>query len=71
MGDIGVMLFQMEMEPFWKPTTQQELEDFGDMTSEPNLPRLIIDKVRKRKGLTIEEKVVISAEKQRNMNKKK
>ncbi len=68
---IPFFVIQMEMEPFWKPTTQQELEDHGEMASEPNLTRLVVDKVRKRKGLTVEEKVVASAEKQRTLAKKK
>ncbi|CAK9250496.1 unnamed protein product [Sphagnum jensenii] len=58
--------------PFWKPQTEDELEKYGDSyVSEHNILRACIDKVRKRKGLPIEEKVVVSAEKQRNMNRKK
>jgi len=58
-----------------RPTTEDELEEYGEqglMTgAERNLPRGIIDAVRKRKGLPIEEKIVKSAEKQRTLNKKK
>jgi ribosome assembly protein 1 len=62
----------MEEDPFWRPTTAEELEDFGDLAgAERNMTRVCIDKVRKRKGLPIEEKVVVSAEKQRTLNKKK
>ena len=58
-----------------RPTTEDELEEYGEqglMTgAERNLPRGIIDTTRKRKGLPIEEKVVMFAEKQRTLNKKK
>jgi ribosome assembly protein 1 len=57
-----------------RPKTEDELEEFGEhgiAGVERNLPRSIIDAVRKRKGLAIEEKVVMFAEKQRTLNKKK
>ena len=60
--------------PFWRPVTVDEQEEYGnniDSTLLHNIYRIRIDQVRKRKGLAIEEKVVASAEKQRNMNKKK
>ena len=60
--------------PFWRPVTADEQEEYGnniDSTLLHNIYRIRIDQVRKRKGLAIEEKVVASAEKQRNMNKKK
>jgi ribosome assembly protein 1 len=59
------------VDPFWKPTTIEELEDFGSDVAEPNIMRSYIDKVRKRKGLVVEEKVVASAEKQRTLTKNK
>jgi len=52
-------------DPFWKPTTAEELDDFGNQSVEPNQARTFIDNVRKRKGLPIEEKIVVCAEKQR------
>eukprot|EP00607_Mallomonas_marina_P002183 CAMPEP_0182435606 /NCGR_PEP_ID=MMETSP1167-20130531/76741_1 /TAXON_ID=2988 /ORGANISM="Mallomonas Sp, Strain CCMP3275" /LENGTH=1013 /DNA_ID=CAMNT_0024626845 /DNA_START=248 /DNA_END=3289 /DNA_ORIENTATION=+ len=58
-------------DPFWKPTTAEEREDHGDQVVEPNQARLFIDSVRRRKGLPIEEKVVVFAEKQRNLTKMK
>lgn len=57
-----------------RPTTEDELEEYGEhgvASAERNLPRTVIDQVRKRKGLPIEEKVVMYAEKQRTLNKKK
>lgn len=60
-----------DLDPFWKPSTEEELEDHGVLAAEPNGSRACVDKVRKRKGLTIEEKLVVHAEKQRTLNKKK
>lgn len=62
----------IQEDPFWRPQTDDEVEQYGDnYIGEHNIFRVRIDKVRKRKGLQVEEKVVVSAEKQRNMNKKK
>lgn len=58
-------------DPFWKATTTEELEDLGETINEVNLPRQMIDNVRKRKGLVIEEKIVIHAEKQRTLTRNK
>ena len=63
-----------DTDPFWKATTQEELEDHGDtsaLAAHSNPARACIDRVRKRKGQAVEEKVVASAEKQRTLNKKK
>jgi ribosome assembly protein 1 len=62
---------RIDLDPFWKPTTAEELEDLGKSIVEPNLPRVFIDNVRKRKGLVVEEKIVVSAEKQRNLKTNK
>lgn len=64
----------LEMDPFWSPQTEEELEDLGasDMTAENNnLARKLINGVRRRKGLRIEEKIVENAEKQRTLSRKK
>jgi translation elongation factor EF-G len=58
-------------DPFWKPTTAEELEDLGEVVHEANLPRQRIDAVRRRKGLVVEEKIVIHAEKQRTLTRNK
>ena len=48
------------------------IQNFGEHGgTDLNVVRTIIDKVRKRKGLLVEEKIVVNAEKQRNLNKKK
>lgn len=61
-----------ELDPFWKPTTSEEQEEHGtDGSVEHNLARSFIDGVRKRKGLVVEEKMVVSAEKQRTLTRNK
>jgi len=62
-------LFQV---PWLKiPTTEEEIEEFGSEDLRVNLSRELIDSVRKRKGLTVKEKVVQHAEKQRTLARKK
>lgn len=64
----------IEQDPFWFPQTTEELEDLGaaDMTAENNnLARKLVNSVRRRKGLKVEEKIVENAEKQRTLSRKK
>ena len=63
----------LEQDPFWQPTTEEEKEEFGDLdpSTVPNLARDLMNKVRRRKGLFVDEKIVHHAEKQRTMSKKK
>lgn len=59
-------------DPFWKPRTEEEKEEFGDMAfNDHNISKLYINQIRKRKGLPIDEQIVVFAEKQRTLNKKK
>ncbi|KAF9624412.1 hypothetical protein IFM89_011337 [Coptis chinensis] len=49
----------LEEDPFFVPKTEEEIEEFGDGSSVlPNTARKLIDAVRRRKGLPVEEKVV-------------
>lgn len=64
----------IEQDPFWYPQTVEELEDLGasDTTAETNnLARKLMNSVRRRKGLRVEEKLVENAEKQRTLSRKK
>ncbi|TKY69080.1 Elongation factor Tu GTP-binding domain-containing protein 1 [Spatholobus suberectus] len=55
-------------DPFFVPKTEEEIEEFGDGSSVlPNTARKLIDAVRRRKGLPVEEKVVQHATKQRTL----
>ncbi|XP_022147649.1 elongation factor-like GTPase 1 [Momordica charantia] len=58
-------------DPFFVPKTEEEIEEFGDGSSVlPNTARKLIDTVRRRKGLPVEEKVVQHATKQRTLARK-
>lgn len=57
---------ELSEDPFFVPKTEEEIEEFGDGSSVlPNTARKLIDAVRRRKGLPVEEKVVQFATKQR------
>ncbi|XP_050206413.1 uncharacterized protein LOC126656019 [Mercurialis annua] len=58
-------------DPFFVPKTEEEIEEFGDGSSVlHNTARKLIDAVRRRKGLPVEEKVVQHATKQRTRARK-
>ncbi|CAG8470536.1 6222_t:CDS:10 [Acaulospora colombiana] len=57
-------------DPFWVPTTEEELEDLGEKADRENLAKKYIESVRKRKGMSIDKKIVEHAEKQRTLKKK-
>jgi ribosome assembly protein 1 len=58
-------------DPFFVPRTEEELEEFGDgIGLAQNIARKMMDKVRRRKGLPVKEKIVEHATKQRTRAKK-
>ncbi|EMC97816.1 hypothetical protein BAUCODRAFT_31822 [Baudoinia panamericana UAMH 10762] len=59
----------LDEDPFWVPTTEEELEDLGEKADKENVARRYVDKVRERKGLTVKRKVVESAEKQKTLKR--
>lgn len=59
------------MDPFYVPTTLEEIEEHGIEDTSRNLAKDIIVSIRKRKGLLVDEKVVEAPEKQRTRAKKK
>ena len=63
----------LQVDPFFAPTTEEEREEFGEEgqgVGAPNLANLLIDKVRRRKGLPVDKKVVESSTKQRTRARK-
>lgn len=60
-------------DPFWVPTTEEELEEFGhDAKNIENYARQLVNNIRERKGLYVERKVVEDfASKQRTRARKK
>ncbi|KAJ1978121.1 Cytoplasmic GTPase/eEF2-like protein (ribosomal biogenesis) [Dimargaris verticillata] len=59
----------LDVDPFWVPTTEEELEDLGEKADRENLAKRYVDQVRDRKGMFVEKKIVASAEKQRTLKK--
>ncbi|XP_047071970.1 elongation factor-like GTPase 1 [Lolium rigidum] len=58
-------------DPFFVPKTKEEIEEFGDGSNMgPNLAKTLINSVRRRKGLHVEDKVVEHGTKQRTRAKK-
>ncbi|KAJ2366139.1 Cytoplasmic GTPase/eEF2-like protein (ribosomal biogenesis) [Coemansia sp. RSA 2607] len=70
---IPLLLFRgyepLDTDPFWVPTTEEELEDLGEKADRENVAKKYMEKVRKRKGLFVERKIVEHAEKQRTLKK--
>ncbi|OAJ41599.1 hypothetical protein BDV3_006552 [Batrachochytrium dendrobatidis] len=60
----------LDQDPFWVPTTDEELEDLGEKADRDNLAKKYMDAVRKRKGMFTEKKVVEHAEKQKTLKNK-
>lgn len=61
------------MDPFFIPMTEEEREEFGEEgqgVGAPNLANALIEKVRRRKGLNVNRKVVESSTKQRTKARK-
>ncbi|CAI2315316.1 unnamed protein product [Caenorhabditis sp. 36 PRJEB53466] len=61
----------IDEDPYWTPSTIDEIEEFGLKGDSPNHARWYMDAVRRRKGLPTEDLIVESAEKQRNLKKNK
>ncbi|GAB1520782.1 Cytoplasmic GTPase/eEF2-like protein (ribosomal bioproteinsis) [Rhizoctonia solani] len=67
----GELIYRYELfdqDPFWVPTTEEELEDLGEKADRANVALGYVNAVRKRKGLFVEEKK-FEAEKQRTLKK--
>ena len=56
-----------DLDPFWVPRTEEELEDLGEKGERENVAKKYMDGVRKRKGMHVDERIVEAAEKQRNL----
>ncbi|MEW5299577.1 MAG: hypothetical protein WDW36_002578 [Sanguina aurantia] len=60
---------RLQVDPFFVPTTDEEREEWGEEAMTSNLAKRLIDAVRRRKGLPVEEKVVAKATKQRTLKR--
>lgn len=69
----------LDEDPFWIPTTEKEREDYGEIlmsgdlsTGLDNNALKYIRMVRSRKGLLVDSsKIIVAAEKQRTLSRKK
>lgn len=60
----------LDEDPFWVPSTEEELEDLGELADRENVAKRYIDGVRKRKGLYVAgKKLVADAEKQKTLKR--
>lgn len=59
----------LDIDPFWVPHTEEELEELGTFAERENIARRYMNTIRRRKGLFVDEKVVQNAEKQRTLKK--
>ena len=61
----------IDQDPFWIPSTEDELEQYGDKSDFLNKAKIYVDSIRERKGLYVDKKLVEFAEKQRTLSKNK
>ncbi|TFK74756.1 P-loop containing nucleoside triphosphate hydrolase protein [Pluteus cervinus] len=59
----------LDQDPFWVPTTEEELEDLGEKADRSNIAKGYVDAVRERKGMFVDRKIVEFAEKQRTLKR--
>ncbi|KAI0269862.1 P-loop containing nucleoside triphosphate hydrolase protein [Gloeopeniophorella convolvens] len=59
----------LDEDPFWVPTTEEELEDLGEKADRENIAKGYMDGVRERKGMFVNRKIVETAEKQRTLKR--
>ncbi|KAF4553876.1 Ribosome assembly protein 1-like protein [Elsinoe fawcettii] len=59
----------LEEDPYWVPTTEEELEDLGEKGDKENVALRYVERVRERKGLFVKKKVVEHGEKQKTLKR--
>ncbi|PTU25635.1 hypothetical protein P175DRAFT_0498731 [Aspergillus ochraceoroseus IBT 24754] len=59
----------LDEDPFWVPATEEELEDLGELADRENVAKQYMDAVRRRKGLVVQGRKLIDAEKQKTLKK--
>lgn len=61
----------VDLDPFWTPSTEEEYALYGEKADTENLARKYMNLVRRRKGLSVQEKIVEHGEKQRTIKRNK
>lgn len=59
----------IDLDPFWVPKTEEELEEMGEIADKENIARKYMNDIRRKKGLFVDEKVIQNAEKQRTLKR--
>ncbi|KAH9997844.1 P-loop containing nucleoside triphosphate hydrolase protein [Russula vinacea] len=59
----------LDEDPFWVPTTEEELEELGEKADRENIAKGYMEQVRARKGMFVMRKIVETAEKQRTLKR--
>jgi ribosome assembly protein 1 len=59
----------LDLDPFWVPQTEEELEDFGEIAERENVARRYVEGIRTRKGLPVDRKILRGAEKQKTLKR--
>ncbi|KAF2835415.1 P-loop containing nucleoside triphosphate hydrolase protein [Patellaria atrata CBS 101060] len=60
----------LDEDPFWIPSTEEEIEDLGEKGDRENVAKRYVDRVRVRKGLVVQgRKLVENAEKQKTLKR--
>ncbi|KAF2087831.1 elongation factor 2 [Saccharata proteae CBS 121410] len=57
----------LDVDPFWVPWTEEEIEDLGELADRENVAKKYVDAVRRRKGLFVADKIVQHGEKQKTL----
>ena len=61
-----------ETDPLYIPLTEEDIEEYGEgLNLAENIARMLIERVRRQKGMTVSKKIIIDAGKQLNLSKKK
>lgn len=61
----------IDVDPFWTPNSEEEYALYGEKADTENQARKYMNLVRKRKGLSVQEKIVEHGEKQRTIKRNK
>jgi len=61
----------VEGDPLWVPTTEEEVQHFGEKADYESISRKYMNAIRKRKGLWVDEKIVEHGDKQRTITRNK
>jgi hypothetical protein len=71
--DVGIIMLyryvMLDEDPFWVPTTEEELEELGEKADRENIAKGYMERVRGRKGMFVMRKIVEMAEKQRTLKR--